>query len=370
MAITDIQHEAPAFDPEATMDFVHRVVGEVGAAMNAALVVLGDELGYYRALADGGPLTAGELAERTGTDARYASEWLNAQAAGDFVDYDPRERRFSLPVEHAAVLADPDFDFYLPGFFQIAHGALTDLPRIVDAARAGGGFGWHERSSDVHTDCGRFFLPIYRAQLVQSWLPALDGVVDKLTAGASVADLGCGHGGSTILMAQAFEESTFVGFDYHASSVEAARARADAAGVGDRVRFEVADAATFGGGEFDLITMFDCLHDLGDPVGAARRVLSALAADGTWLVVEPAAADRVEENLTPVSRVYYAFSVLLCTPASLAQPVGRALGTQAGQARLASVAAEAGFASFRRVAETPFNMVFEGRSQSAVRLTA
>ena len=353
--------QAAEVDGDKLMQFVFRAVDEVGATLNAALVVLGDKLGLYRALAGAGPLAPAELAERTGTAERYVREWLNAQAAGGYVEYDPASGRYTLPPEQAVALTDPDSPAFLPGFFQIAVGTVLDSPRIVEAARTGAGLGWHEHGSDVFDGCERFFRPGYNASLIPEWLPALDGVVGKLEAGALVADIGCGHGSSTILMAQAFPESSFVGSDYHEGSIQTARERAQSAGVADRVRFEVAPAAAYSGSGYDLVTMFDCLHDMGDPVGAARHVRSTLKPDGTWMIVEPRAGDRVEENLNPVGRAYYGFSTLLCTPASLSQDVGLALGAQAGEARIRDVTATGGFTRFRRAAETPFNLVFEAR---------
>ncbi len=353
--------QAAEVDGDKLMQFVFRAVDEVGATLNAALVVLGDKLGLYRALAGAGPLAPAELAERTGTAERYVREWLNAQAAGGYVEYDPATGRYTLPPEQAVALTDPDSPAYLPGFFQVALGSVLDSPRIVEAARTGAGLGWHEHGSDVFDGCERFFRPGYNASLVPEWLPALDGVVGKLEAGALVADIGCGHGSSTILMAQAFPQSTFVGSDYHEGSVQTARQRAQSAGVADRVRFEVAPAAAYSGSGYDLVTMFDCLHDMGDPVGAARHVRSTLKPDGTWMIVEPRAGDRVEENLNPVGRAYYGFSTLLCTPASLSQDVGLALGAQAGEARIRDVIGTGGFTRFRRAAETHFNLVFEAR---------
>jgi 2-polyprenyl-3-methyl-5-hydroxy-6-metoxy-1,4-benzoquinol methylase len=325
------------------------------------MVVMGDKLGLYRALAGAGPLTPAELAERTGTAERYIREWLNAQAAGDFVSYDPDSGRYTLPPEQAVALTDESCPAYLPGFFQIALGSLLDAPQIFKAARSGAGFGWGEHGADVLEGCERFFRPGYNANLISAWLPALDGVVDRLESGASVADIGCGHGSSTILMAQAFPNSTFTGSDYHGGSIETARGRAEDAGVGDRVRFETAPASAYSGGGYDLVTMFDCLHDMGDPVGAARHVHGTLKPEGTWMIVEPNAADRVEGNLNPVGRAYYSFSTLLCTPASLSQEVGLALGAQAGEARIRDVVTAGGFTRFRRVAETPFNIVYEAR---------
>ena len=348
-------------DQDALTAFVFRAVEEVGAALNCALVVMGDELGYYRTLAHDGALTPAELAERTGTDEHYTREWLNAQAAGSFATYDPETGRYALSPEQAVALSDESSPFFLPGLFQIAHGTTRDAPAILAAARTGKGHGWHEHNTDVHVGCERFFRPGYAANLVDSWLPALDGVVDKLRRGARVADIGCGHGSSTILMAQAFPRSTFLATDYHRESIETALQRARTAGVADRIRFDIADATRTGGEGYDLVTMFDSLHDMGDPVGAARQVRSIVADDGTWMIVEPAAGDRVEDNLNPVGRTYYGFSTLLCTPASLSQPVGRALGTQAGPARIEGVVTEAGFAHFRVAAQTPFNNVYEVR---------
>lgn len=364
MTTTDQTRPAPPpaeLDMDAVMAFVFRAVDELGASLNTSLVVMGDKLGYYRALAGDGPASPEELAGRTGTDVHYTREWLRAQAAGDFLDYDAADGRFSISPEHAMVLADPDSPAFLPGFFQIVEGTVRDASVIVEAARTGEGYGWHQHNSDVHLGCERFFRPGYNAHLVQSWLPALDGVVDKLTRGATVADVGCGHGASTILMAQAFPASRVVGSDYHAASIETARRRAEEAGVSDRVTFEQADARAFGGAGYDLVTMFDSLHDMGDPVGAARHVGEVLAPDGTWMIVEPLAGDRVEDNFNPVGRAYYAFSTLLCTPGSLSQDVGLAIGTQAGPARLQEVVTEGGFTRFRKVAETPFNMVLEVR---------
>jgi SAM-dependent methyltransferase len=353
--------EAPELDPAKLESFVFRAVDEIGATLNTAMVVIGDKLGLYRAMAGAGPLSPEELAGRTGTAERYVREWLNNQAAGGFVEYDAASGRYTLPPEQTNALTDETSPAYLPGFFQIALGSVIDSPRIMEAARSGDGVGWHDHVHDVHEGCERFFRPGYNANLVASWLPALDGVVEKLEHGAKVADVGCGHGASTILLAEAFPNSTFVGSDYYPESLDIARARAEEAGVADRVTFELASAAGYSGKGYDLVTMFDCLHDMGDPAGAARHVRETLADDGTWLIVEPAAGDRVEDNLNPVGRVYYGFSTLLCTPASLSQDVGLALGAQAGEARIRDVVRSAGFTRFRRVAETPFNIVYEAR---------
>src|SRR3954470_5159984 len=353
--------EQQPLDMDKLQQFVFRAVEEVGATLNTALVVMGDKLGLYRALAGAGPLTPAELADRTGCAERYVREWLNAQAAGGYVEYEADSGRYLLPPEQAIALTDEESPAYLPGFFQIALGSVHDSPRIAEAVRTGEGVGWHDHVHDVHEGCERFFRPGYNANLIGSWLPALDGVVAKLERGARVADAGCGHGASTILMAEAFPRSTFVGSDYHDGSIATARERAEAAGVTDRVSFEVAPAAGYSGQDYDLVTMFDCLHDMGDPAGAARHVRSTLAADGTWMIVEPAAGDRVEDNLNPVGRAYYGFSTLLCTPASLSQEVGLALGAQAGEARIRDVVTSSGLTRFRRAAETPFNLVFEAR---------
>ena len=353
--------QVPDIDVDKLMAFVFRAVEEVGATLNTALVVMGDRLGLYRALADGGAMTSAELAQRTETSERYVREWLSAQAAGAYVDYDPATDRFSLSPEHAVALTDESSPAFLPGIFQIALGSLHDSPRITEAAKTGAGIGWDDHVADVHEGCERFFRPGYNANLVSSWLPALDGVVEKLQAGATVADVGCGHGASTVLMSQAFPESTFVGSDFHEGSVKTARERAQSAGVSDRVRFDVAPAAAFEGQNYDLVTMFDCLHDMGDPVGAARHIRESLAPDGTWMIVEPAAGDKLTDNLNPVGRAYYSFSTLLCCPSSLSQDVGLALGAQAGEAKIRDVVTSAGFTRFRRASETPFNIVYEAR---------
>jgi SAM-dependent methyltransferase len=358
--VATIEEQRP-LDEERLYAFVFRAVEEVGATLNTALVVMGDRLGLYRALAGAGSLSPAELAERTDTSERYVREWLNAQAAGGYVEYDPDSGRYTRPPEQANALTDESSPAYLPGFFQLALGSVVDSPRITEAAKTGTGIGWHDHAHDVHEGCERFFRPGYNANLVDAWLPALDGVVAKLEQGASVADVGCGHGASTILMAQAFPASSFVGFDYYPDSITTARERAEQAGVGDRIRFELATADSFPGGGYDLVTMFDCLHDMGDPVGAARHVRDALAPDGTWMIVEPAAGDRVEDNLNPIGRAYYGFSTFLCTPSSLSQDVGLALGAQAGESRIREVVTSGGLTRFRRAADTPFNLVFEAR---------
>jgi SAM-dependent methyltransferase len=348
-----------AIDEAKLEQFMGQFVQDFGGAATAPLVLIGDKLGLYKAMADGEPVTPAQLAERTGCRERYLREWLSQQAASGYVEY--ADGAFRLPAEQALALAHEDSPAFIPGAFQLLSAIIHDEPRIAERFRSGEGLGWHEHHHDLYEGTERFFRPGYLANLTSVWLPALDGVVEKLEAGGRVADIGCGHGASTILMAQAYPRSEFVGSDYHDGSIEAARRAAERAGVADRVRFEIASAKDFGGGPYDLVCVFDALHDMGDPVGAARHVRSQLAADGTWLVVEPFAGDTLEENLTPVGRVFYAGSTMLCTPASLSQEVGLALGAQAGQARLTEVLHEGGFARVRRVAETPFNMVLEAR---------
>ena len=341
--------------------FMGQALGELGSAMNAALVIIGDKLGLYKAMAGVGPMNSAELAQKTGTTERYVREWLNAQAAGGFVTYDATSGRFTLPDEQAFALAVEDSPAYLPGAYQVIASVLKDEPLITEAFRTGAGVGWHEHCADLFQGTERFFRPSYAANLVSSWIPALDGVEAKLQAGAKVADVGCGHGASTVLMAKAYPKSQFVGFDYHAPSIEHAWKAAEKAGVQDRVGFQVAWAKGFPGKNYDLVAFFDCLHDMGDPAGAAAHVRQSLAPGGTWMIVEPFAHDRVEENLNSVGRVYYSASTMVCTPASRAQEVGLALGAQAGEARLREVVMQGGFKSFRRATETPFNMVFEAR---------
>ena len=349
-----------AIDNDKLQQFLGTFVADLGATAAAGNVVIGHHLGLYRALA-GEPATPGELAHRTGTSPRYVTEWLRGQAAGGYVQYDPDADRYSLTEEQAFVLADPDGAVYAPGAFVLALGALKAEPRITEAFRTGGGLGWHEHDQDVFVGCEQFFRPGYLANLVPSWIPALDGVDEKLRAGATVADLGCGLGASTILMAREYPASRFTGSDYHDGSIALARKRASDAGVADRVGFEVASASSFSGTGYDPVATFDCLHDMGDPLAAARHVRQALKPDGTWLVVEPAAADDPAANLNPVGRVFYNFSTLLCVPNALSQPGGYALGAQAGEAAIGQIATEAGFTRFRRAAETPFNQVYEIR---------
>ena len=352
---------APIIDQTVLDEFMGRFVGDMGAALSAALVVIGDRLGLYRAMADCQPLSAEQLAQRTATDPRYVREWLSNQAAGGYVGYDPANDMFFLTPEQSFALAQEGSPAFVPGAFQVATALVKDEETIAQAFIDGRGVGWHEHHHDLFAGTERFFRPGYAANLVSSWIPALDGVEARLESGATVADIGCGHGASTILMAQAFPRSRFTGFDYHEPSIEHARRTAAQAGLDDRVSFEVAPAKQYPGRGYDLVAMFDCLHDMGDPVGAAAHVLETLAADGTWLIVEPYAGDRLQDNLNPVGRVYYGASTLVCTPASRDQEVGLALGAQAGEARLREVVTAGGFTRFRRATETPFNLVLEAR---------
>jgi SAM-dependent methyltransferase len=342
-------------------EFVMRAVGEMGAAMNAALIVIGDKLGLYKAMAGAGPMTPAELAAKTKTTERYVREWLCAQAAGGFVTYDPGTGKFTLPPEQAMALADEQSPVFLPGFFQAVSACMKDEPKISEAFRTGKGVGWHEHDPELFVGTERFFRPNYRAHLVNEWIPALGDIEAKLKAGAMVADVGCGLGTSTILMAEAYPKSTFIGFDYHERSIEMAREAALKAGVSDRVKFEIAKSKDYPGRHYQLVAFFDCLHDMGDPEGAARHVLESLDPNGAWMIVEPFAHDKLEDNLNPVGRVFYGASTMLCTPASLSQEVGLGLGAQAGEGRLARILKAAGFTRVRRAAETPFNIVLEAR---------
>jgi SAM-dependent methyltransferase len=342
-------------------EFMGRFVGDLGAAMSAALVVIGDRLGLYRAMGDCQPLSVEELASRTGTDARYVREWLSNQAAGGYVSYDAKTERFSLSPEQSLALAQEGSPAFVPGAFQVATALTKDEETIAEAFKTGHGVGWHQHHHDLFAGTERFFRPGYSAHLLSSWIPALDGIHAKLDRGGLAADVGCGHGASTIIMAQAYPRSEFVGFDYHEPSIEHARRAATDAGLDGRVSFEVAPAKDYPGDDYDLVAMFDCLHDMGDPVGAAAHVLQTLNADGTWMIVEPYAGDRLQDNLNPVGRVFYGASTLVCTPASRDQEVGLALGAQAGEARLREVVTDGGFTRFRRADETPFNIVLEAR---------
>ncbi|HEX7359998.1 MAG TPA: class I SAM-dependent methyltransferase [Bryobacteraceae bacterium] len=350
--------------PNVDMNKLHALVGQfvtdLGATLHAGMVVIGEKLGLYKALA-AHPMSSAELAAKTKTDERYVREWLASQAAGGYVTYDEKADTFSLNEEQAFALAHEDSPAYLPGGFETALGALAAVPRIADSFRSGAGMSWHEHADGVFHGCEKFFRPGYAANLVSAWIPALREVQEKLESGAKVADIGCGKGASTLLMAKAFPKSRFFGFDYHEKSIAAARESARRDEVAERVSFEVCSAKEFPGTGYDFVTVFDCLHDMGDPIGAAAHVRQSIAKDGTWMIVEPFANDRLKDNLNPVGRVYYGFSTLLCTPCSRSQEVGLCLGAQAGEARIREVVTSAGFSRFRRAAETPFNIIYEAR---------
>jgi len=351
---------APAIDEHALGELLGRAINDIGATSLATLVLIGDELGLYRGLAAGGAQTSTELARRTQTTERYVREWLNAHAASGYVQYLADSGRYQLTPEQAMMFADEESPAFVVGGFQVALSAGRAIDRLQQAFKTGEGIGWHEHDHGVFHGCARFYRAGYIGNLVQHWIPSLDGVEKRLNAGIRVADVGCGYGYSTILMAQSYPKSTFVGFDYHRESIDAARLRALEAGVADRVSFEVGGAKDFGG-SYDFVTMFDALHDMGDPAGASRHILSKLTPGGTWMIVEPYAGDRVEENLNPIGRAYYAGSTLMCTPCSLAQEGELALGAQAGEARVRAVVMSAGFGHFRRAMQSPVNLVFEAR---------
>jgi 2-polyprenyl-3-methyl-5-hydroxy-6-metoxy-1,4-benzoquinol methylase len=341
--------------------FIGKVLGDLGGGFSVPMVRMGDKLGLYKALKEHGPMTAGELAAKTKVAERYAREWLSHQAASGYLEYEPATGKFTLPAEQAMVFADSDSPVYLQGAFDLAVAMMENQPKVETAFRSGKGVGWGDQATCLFCTVGRFFRPGYHNNLAASWLPALEGVAAKLERGAQVADVGCGHGFSTIIMAKAFPRSTFIGYDFHPASVEQARVHAEQHGASANAKFEVAMASDFPGKDLDLVTFFDCLHDMGDPVGAARHVRQTLKPDGSWMIVEPAAGDRLEDNLNPVSRMYYAGSTMICIPTSLDQPVGAAFGAQAGFAKLSSAITQGGFGKVRKATETPFNMVLEAR---------
>jgi ubiquinone/menaquinone biosynthesis C-methylase UbiE len=341
--------------------FIGKMLGDLGGASSIAMVRIGDSLGLYKALNETGPVTCAALAKRAKVDERYLREWLSHQAASGYLEYDPAAATFFLPPEQAAVFADEDSPAYMQGSFDAIAAMLDNKSKVEAAFKTGGGVAWGDQATCLFCATARFFRPGYVHNLVSKWLPALDGVVAKLERGAKVADVGCGHGWSTVLMAKAFPNSQFLGLDFHEGSIEDARAHARDHGVTGNTRFEVARAKELPETGFDLIACFDCLHDMGDPVGAARHIRDALKPDGTWMVIEPRAADRLEENLNPVGRLYYAGSTLVCIPTSKAQEVGAALGAQAGEQKLREVISSVGFRTIRRAAQTPFNMVLEAR---------
>ena len=348
-------------DEAALGEFVHRFITDLGAAHHAVTVAVGDRLGLYRALAEAGPATAREIAAAAGCDERYTQEWLNAQAASKYCEYDPQTNQYELTPAQRACLADEDSPTFLTAGVFLASALFKDEARIAEAIRTGAGIGWGDHHHDLYVGVERFFRPGYAANLVSSWIPALDGVAAKLHNGVTIADVGCGRGASTILLAQAYPNSTIVGFDNHAPSIEAARVAAENAGVAGQVRFEVASAQDYPGGGFELVCIFDALHDMGDPVGAARHIRSSLTEDGTWLLVEPMAGDSVAANLNPVGRLFYSASTLVCTPSARSQPGGWALGAQATDEQLRFIAEQGGFTRFRRAIDTPVNRIIEIR---------
>jgi ubiquinone/menaquinone biosynthesis C-methylase UbiE len=354
------QSPEPSINEETLNGLLGRAITDFGATSLAALVVIGDRLGLYRTLAGSGALTAAELAARSGTHERYVREWLNAHAASGYVNYLADSGRYQLSPEQAMLFAREESPAFIVGGFQTALAAGRIVDRLTDAFKSGDGIGWHEHHPDMFPSCARFYKVGYLNHLVQQWIPALQGVEDKLKHGIRVADVGCGVGYSTLIMAKAFPKSTFVGFDYHTESIEAARRHAKESGVGN-ARFEIGSADTYEGHSYDFVTVFDALHDMGDPAAASRHVLRSLAPDGTWMIVEPYAGDRIEENLNPIGRAYYAASTLLCTPCSLSQKGRMGLGAQAGEARLRSVVSGAGFKRFRRATHTAVNLILEAR---------
>lgn len=351
---------APRINQEKLNAFMGKVVGDFGAALSSSLAYIGQKLGLYKAMAGAGPLTAAELAARTGTVERYVREWLINQAAGGYVEYEPATGRYILPPEQAVALTDETSPFFVGGGFYVIKAMTQAQNRIETAFQKGGGMLWGEHDPDLFVGTERFFRPGYTAHLIAEWIPALKGAEAKLKKGAKVADVGCGHGASTIIMAKAFPNSTFYGFDNHAPSIEHARQAAAVAGLSERIVFQVADAASFPGENYDLIAFFDCLHDMGNPVGAAKRAFETLAEDGSVMIVEPMAGNNVEENINPIGRTYSAASTLCCMPNSLAMG-GPALGAVATEKALGDVVRAGGFPHFRRATETPFNRVFEAR---------
>ena len=350
-----------AIDEARLNEFMGNFVRDMGAVAHASTIVIGDQLGLYKALAER-PMTAADLAARTECDARYVLEWLSAQAASGYAQYDAATQQFSLSEEQALALAVEGSPAFIPGAFQVAIAMFAAIPQLIAAFRSGAGIGWHEQHPALFTGTERFFRPGYIANLVTNWIPALDGVEAKLKAGAKVADIGCGHGASTIIMAQAYPNSHFHGYDYHEPSIQHAREAAVKAKVADRVKFDVARAQDFPGNDYDMVAVFDCLHDMGDPVSASKHIKAALKPEGTWLIVEPFANDALEDNLNPIGRIYYSASTCICTPASRSQELGLCLGAQAGEGRLRSVVGKGGFSHFRRATQTPFNLIFEARA--------
>lgn len=355
------QNQPAKVDETKLNQFIGQMLGYLGGASSIAMVRLGDALGLYETLHTKGPMTCIQLARTAKVNERYLREWLSHQAASNYLAYDPKTSMFSLPPEQAMVFAVEDSPVYLMGGFDVMVALLDNQPKVQMAFKSGGGVAWGDQAGCMFCAVARFFRPGYHNHLVNEWLPALDGVVEKLQRGAKVADVGCGHGWSTVLMAKAFPKSTFVGYDFHPGSIEEAQAHAEMHGVSANTRFEVGLAKDFPGKDYDLVTCFDCLHDMGDPAGASAHIRQSLKQDGTWMIVEPMAGNSLEENLNPVGRLYYAGSTMICLPTSLSQEVGAGLGAQAGEAKLREVITSGGFKTVRRATETPFNMILEAR---------
>lgn len=345
----------------STEDFAGQVVGDVSATLSGVMTSIGHKLGLYREMAGAGALSAEAVAKRCGLTERYVREWLNNQVAGGYVVYDKTDATYTLPDAYIPVLADPESPVFLVPALEVAASLWMDESKIQEVFRTGEGIAWGDHHHRLFCGSESLFRPGYKSMLANDWIAAMDGVTEKLKAGAMAADVGCGHGASTIVMAQQFPKTNFVGLDSHAASIDVARQRAAEAQTGDNVEFSLSDAKSYAQKGFDLICFMDCLHDMGDPVGAAQHAAAALKPDGSVLLVEPAAGDRVEDNINPVSRMYYAASTAVCTPCSLSQDVGLALGAQAGPARLSDVMVDAGFASVRQIAATPFNIVLEAK---------
>lgn len=348
-------------DQEKLNQFMGQMLSDLGGAASVALVRIGDALGFYKTLHQKGPMTVSELAAETGMNARYLREWLSQQAASNYLTYDPASQKFTLPPEQAMVFAVENSPVFMQGAFDLMVAMTNTQEYVQPVFKTGEGVPWSDQTTCFFCAVGRFFRPGYHNNLINTWLPALNGVVEKLERGAKVADVGCGHGWSTVYMAKAFPNSEFVGYDFHPSSIDSAMDHARQHGATDNIRFEIGTAKEYAGKDFDLVTFFDCLHDMGDPAGAAAHVHQSLKPDGSWMIIEPMAGDKLEDNLNPVGRLYYAGSTMFCVPTSLSQEVGTALGAQAGEARLREVITSGGFSSVRRAAETPFNMILEAR---------
>jgi SAM-dependent methyltransferase len=354
-------NQSVAIDENKLNQFIGQMLGDLGGASSVAMVRLGGALGFYDKLHANGPMTVAQLAKAANVHERYLREWLSHQAASNYLAYDPKTQAFSLPPEQAMVFAQQDSPVYMMGGFDLMAAILDNQPKVEAAFKSGQGVAWGDQAGCMFCAVARFFRPGYHNNLVQQWLPALDGVVAKLERGAKVADVGCGHGWSTVLMAKAFPKSTFIGYDFHPSSIEDAQAHAKSHGVSANAHFEVGLAKDYPGKDFDLVTCFDCLHDMGDPAGASAHIRQSLKSDGTWMVVEPMAGDTLEQNMNPVGRLFYAGSTMICLPTSLSQEVGAGLGAQAGEKKLGEVITSGGFKSVKRATETPFNMILEAR---------